>query len=84
MNIQTLVVLTKGWCMCTMPVAAALAAGLPELDMPILFGVPIRVWSMACNLYGVFSGAVLAWLSSSASDALRKTGNGAVPPEVKP
>jgi hypothetical protein len=84
MNIQTLVVLTKGWCMCTMPTIAAVGAGLPELNLPTIFGVPIRAWVLACSIYGVFAGAVLAWLSSSASDLLKKNGNGAPAPEVKP
>jgi hypothetical protein len=81
MKIETAVLLIKGACMTTMPTVAALGAGLSELNGPTIWGVPTKVLMLACSIYGVFAGAVLAWLSSSASDLIKRGNGGAVPPE---
>lgn len=86
MRIEIGILWIKGICMTTMPTIAALGAGLSELNGPTICGVPTKVLMLGCSIYGVFAGAVLAWLSSSAGDLIRRSGNGgAVPPaEPKP
>lgn len=81
MNNEKAVVLVKGVCMVTMPTVAALGAGVAALNKPTIFWLPTNEFILVCSTYGVFAGAVLAWLSKSASELLRNGNGGAVPPE---
>lgn len=83
MKLETVVILTKGLCMAYIPFGTGLTAGLPELGIPAVFGIPVKVLTMIFASTVAGAGGLLAFLSNSFGSYMtdRKNG-GAEPPKT--
>lgn len=68
MKLEILVVFSKGWCLATGAMSAAVAAGLTQMDIASLFGVSSKVWALFLGAYSVGCNALVAFLSQSFGD----------------
>lgn len=80
MKLETAIVVTKGWCICTSAISSAVAAGLSQLPSNItsIFGVPMPVFGLVLNAYSVGMVSLLGFISSTFTDFMTKrtpTGN---------
>jgi hypothetical protein len=78
MKLETLIIVTKGACLTWIPFGTAISAGLPELGVEALWGVPIKVLTLAFAASVAGAGGLLAFLSQSFGNFMndRKIGNG--------
>ena len=86
MNIETVGLLVKGWCLITGCIAAAMAAGIVQTGETELLGVSTKVWALFLGGYGVGCNSLVAFLSQSFGDwkAQRPAGsNGSATPAAK-
>ena len=66
MKLATAVVFTKGWCLATGAMAAAIATGIIQVDdVRQLFGLSTKMWSLFLGAYSVGCNALVAFLSQS-------------------
>lgn len=84
MKLETLVILTKGACLTIIPTFTALGAGLGELGLTSLFGLPIKFWSLMFAALVAGAGGMLAFLSTSFSQYLTTRTGPAVPDSAAP
>jgi|WetSurMetagenome_2_1015567.scaffolds.fasta_scaffold384617_3 hypothetical protein len=82
MKLETLALITKGWCLTTGAIAAAIAVGIVQIDMRELFGMDVKMWSLFLGSYSVGCNAMLAFLSQSFGDYKAAIKNGGEPPKV--
>ena len=81
---ETAVIFTKGLCLLTIPAFTALSAGLPEIGMPTLFGVPVKVWVLASQAIVAGAGGLLAFISTSFGNYLVTRSGGGDPGQPTP
>ena len=65
MKLAGAVLITKGWCLMTGAMAAAIAAGIVQLDVGQLFGLTVKTWALLLGAYGVGCNSLVAFLSQS-------------------
>jgi hypothetical protein len=65
MKLEIIVVFTKGWCLMTGAMAAAIAAGITQIETGVLFGVSVKVWALFLGAYSVGCNGLVAFLSQS-------------------
>ena len=65
MKLENCVIITKGACLTYIPFGTALSAGLPEMGVTQLLGVPVKIWQLffAATVSG--ASGLLAFLSQS-------------------
>jgi len=80
MKLENCVIVTKGACLCYIPLATALAAGLPELGVTVLFGLPIKFWVLAVSATVAGASGLLGFISTSFSQYMA----GRPPQDPKP
>ena len=68
MKLETGIVATKGFCLTTGAMAAALGAGLTQIDMLTLFGVTMKFWCLMCGVYAVGCNTLYGYLSQGVSN----------------
>jgi len=87
MNLETLILLTKGWCLTSGAMAAGLAGGLPQIGAASVFGADTKLVCLLCGVYAVGCNTLYGYLSQGTSNYMktRTNGNGAAAvPEPKP
>jgi hypothetical protein len=65
MNINTAALITKGWCIITGGMAAAIAAGITQIDVTEFHGVSTKIFALFLGSYSVGCNLLVAFLSQS-------------------
>ena len=65
MKLETLTIITKGACLTWIPFGTAISAGVSELGVETMFGVPVKVLTLAFSASVAGAGGLLAFLSNS-------------------
>lgn len=83
MNIETVALITKGWCLSTGAMAAAIAAGVVAVDVQVVLGVSVKVWAVILGAYGVGCNSLVAFLSQSFGNWKAQRGSSSLTPPAK-
>ncbi len=80
MKLETVVILLKGACLTYIPFGSAIAAGLPELGVTSVFGVPVKFLTLLMAATVAGAGGLLAFTSQSFGTYMkaRQNGNGTI------
>jgi|ERR1035437_1685625 hypothetical protein len=65
MKLENFVVVTKGLCLMVIPTFTAIGAGLPEIGIPIILGLPLKFWTLLCAAIVAGAGGLLGFISTS-------------------
>lgn len=79
MKIETFALVTKGWCLISGAMAAALAAGLDGPPVELIWGITNK---MLFASYAVGCNSLVAFLSQSFGNYLNTRQNGGTPPKT--
>ena len=63
-TLQDAVIIVKGWCLTTVPIAATFGGGLAASKRELVFGVPTDLLVLFCAAYAAGFGALSGFLSS--------------------
>jgi hypothetical protein len=83
MNIETAAMVTKGFCLMSGAMAAAIAAGIVAVDVQQVAGVSVKVLAVFLGAYGVGCNSMVAFLSQSFSDWKAQRGTSPLTPPAK-
>lgn len=64
-KLETAVLITKGWCLCSGAVAAAIGAGIVQVDVRELWGVSVKIWALFFGAYAVGCNVLYGFLSQT-------------------
>ena len=71
MKLETVIIITKGFCLATIPMVSTFGGGLSMLNgVTSIAGIPIQVLQLLCAAYTAGAGGLLAFLSQSFGDFL--------------
>jgi hypothetical protein len=81
LNLQDAVIIVKGWCLTTVPMAATIAGGLATSKREMVFGLPTDLVVLFCAAYGAGFGALSGFLSTDFGKYFQNKSNGLTKPD---
>ena len=65
MKLETAVIIAKGACLMVIPTFTAIGAGLPEIGIAVIFGLPLKFYTLLCAAIVAGAGGLLGFISTS-------------------
>lgn len=79
-KLDTIVIVVKVACLTYIPGGSALVAGLGEVGVTTLFGMPVKFWQLVIAASVASAGGLAAAMSSSFHTFIEAQKNGAAKP----